>query len=130
MNQFLTDPITELEITEAAYQMGRIKAPGLDGFPGVFYQHNWDLIKEDVFFMVTNFFNTGQLNPNLNQTLIALIPKIQNPKKISDYRPISCCNFSYKIIAKTLANHLTSHYSLVNDICPRPEYLRQYYCNI
>lgn len=42
----------------------------------------------------------------LNRTHIALIPKVKNPESISQFRPISLCNFSYKIISKILANRL------------------------
>lgn len=46
------------------------------------------------------------LNPELNQTHITLIPKVPNLESITQYRPIGLCNFSYKIIAKVLANRL------------------------
>lgn len=44
---------------------------------------------------------------------IALIPKIQNPRKVIDFRLISLCNVIYRIVAKTLANRLKQ---TLNDI--------------
>lgn len=54
--------------------------------------------------MVDSFFSQGTFDPELNKTHITLIPKVANPESITQYKPISLCNFSYKIIAKVLAN--------------------------
>jgi len=43
-----------------------------------------------------------------NTTFITLIPKGVQPKTFNDYRFISLCNFVYKIVTKTIANHLRS----------------------
>ncbi|XP_062093823.1 uncharacterized protein LOC133799848 [Humulus lupulus] len=43
---------------------------------------------------------------SVNTTLITLIPKIDDPKHASDFRPISLCNVLYKIIAKSMTNRL------------------------
>ncbi|GLU14513.1 hypothetical protein SLE2022_310770 [Rubroshorea leprosula] len=42
----------------------------------------------------------------MNSTLIALVFKIPNPTKMTEYRPISCCNLVYKFIIKILAERL------------------------
>ena len=42
----------------------------------------------------------------LNQTHIALIPKIQGPEILGNYKPISLCNTMYKVVTKIIVARL------------------------
>ena len=50
--------------------------------------------------------NSGIVPDSINTTFITLIPKTKNPRKVSNFRPISLCNVFYKLIAKVVANWL------------------------
>jgi hypothetical protein len=52
------------------------------------------------------FFETGHMPVGVNDTSIVLIPKIDEPQGLKDYRPISLCNVLYKVISKCLVNRL------------------------
>lgn len=41
-------PINEEEIKTAIFHLGSMKAPGLDGLNGLFYQKHWNTIKDEV----------------------------------------------------------------------------------
>jgi Reverse transcriptase (RNA-dependent DNA polymerase) len=63
-------------------------------------------VGHEVISVVRNFFRSGKLLTKANSTIIALFPKVPNPSKVGDYRPISCCNTIYKCIAKILAHRI------------------------
>ncbi|KAI8525452.1 hypothetical protein RHMOL_Rhmol13G0231200 [Rhododendron molle] len=106
MNCKLTRRVSDEEIKEAVFQLGALKTPGPDGFPGLFFQKFWGTVGEDVNEAVKRFFSDGFLFEELNETNMVLIPKVQSPESLSQLRPISLCNFCLKIITKILANRL------------------------
>ncbi|CAM8885121.1 unnamed protein product [Rhodiola kirilowii] len=106
MIDILNAPFSEIEVQEAIFQMYPTKAPGPDGFSAIFYKKSWPLLKEKVTQSVLRMLSIRKLEEGLNRTLITLIPKCRNPKKVEDYRPISLCNVSAKIVTKVLANRL------------------------
>ena len=67
----------------------------------------------DVSQAVLSYLNSRSILRSINHTFITMIPKVQNPKRVSDFRPISLCNVIYKIISKVIANRLKP---LINSI--------------
>jgi hypothetical protein len=56
--------------------------------------------------VVSEIHRNGKLTKGINTTFIALIPKVDSPQKLNDYRPISLVGSLHKILAKLLANRL------------------------
>ena len=54
------------------------------------------------------FHRNGKLAKGINNTFIALIPKVDSSQRLNDFRPISLVGSMYKILAKVLANRLRS----------------------
>ncbi|XP_022849628.1 uncharacterized protein LOC111371725 [Olea europaea var. sylvestris] len=52
------------------------------------------------------FFSSGSILKQINHTVIPLVPKSGHTPHVGDFRPISCCNVTYKVIAKILASRL------------------------
>jgi hypothetical protein len=94
------------EVDNAIKQMGPLKAPGTDSMSPIFYQTFWDSIGTDVSSAVLSYLNSGSILKSINHTYITLIPKKQNPTKVTDFRPISLCNVIYKILSKILTIRL------------------------
>jgi hypothetical protein len=106
MNNKLTENFSDEEIGNALFQIGPLKAPGADGFPARFFQRNWGILKDEILAAVRIFFKDGTMPEGINETIIVLVPKHNDPKTLKDYRPIALCNVIYKIIAKCIANRL------------------------
>lgn len=94
------------EVKSAVFDLGALKSPGPDGFSGIFYQSQWEIIQAIIHESARHHQSSSTLLPVMNQTYLALIPKIKAPTKACHYRPIALCNFSYKILTKIIANRL------------------------
>ena len=53
----------------------------------------------------------------MNNSFVTLIPKLDNPEYISQFRPITVCNVSYKILAKVIVNRLRPILCRIIDQC-------------
>ena len=100
-----TEPNAE-EIRAAVSKCTQLRPPGTDGFHALFFQKFWDVIGGDVVYMVIKWWRDLIDLKNVNKTCISLIPKCNEPKHLTDFRPISCCNVIYKIVSQTMANRL------------------------
>jgi hypothetical protein len=89
MNHFLVKEYTEEEIKKALYSIGDLKSPWSNCMPSLFYKQYWHLVGKDVTKEVLNFLNGNAMPIGWNETVVVLIPKVENPERIQDLRPIS-----------------------------------------
>uniref|UniRef100_A0A8I7B954 Reverse transcriptase domain-containing protein n=1 Tax=Hordeum vulgare subsp. vulgare TaxID=112509 RepID=A0A8I7B954_HORVV len=106
MNDSLMKEFTATEVKAALDCIGDLKAPGLDGLPAVFYKTYWQLIGDRVTREVLHVLNGNATPEGWNETCVVLIPKVKNPERMKDLRPISLCNVIYILVSKVLANRL------------------------
>ena len=106
MNSKLTKTFTSEEVLKALQQLHPTKAPGPDGTSAIFFHNYWDIAGPNIINMVLNVLNSNLSMTDINKTNISLIPKTNQPTKMTEFRPISLCNTTYKIISKVLANRL------------------------
>lgn len=114
-SSFLESPFTMEEVKSAVWNCGSDKSPGPDGFTFLFLKKHWDLVKNDFFGVMKHFENFSNIEIGCNSSFITLIPKIRDPLKPSDFRPISLIGCIYKVISKTLANRLKAVIGKVID---------------
>src|ERR1044072_4799190 len=100
----LFQPISLEEVRRAVMAMSPYKAPGADGFQAFFYKQYWHILGKDIHKMVAEAFASGGGDNQLLETLIVLIPKVENFLRFKDLRPISLCNVAYKFNTKVLVN--------------------------
>jgi len=99
---------SEEGVKQAVWNCGSFKSPGPDGINLGFINDFWELLREDLLLFFNDFHRHGRLTKGINSTFIALIPKVEIPQCLSDFRPISLVNCLYKILSKVLANMLRS----------------------
>jgi hypothetical protein len=93
-----------------------LKAPGPDGLHAVFYKRFWEMLGDDLIKEVLHAVNNISVPEGWNNTTIVLIPKVDNPEKVTQFRPISLCNVVYKVISKMLSDRLKMYFpDIISD---------------
>ena len=106
MNSTLLQPYTPDEVKQALFQMHPSKSHRPDGMSPFFFQKYWHIVGHDVTAVVLSVLTSGHFLHKMNYTHIVLIPKKNDPRCVSDFRPISLANVVSRIVSKVLANRL------------------------
>ncbi|KAJ6889558.1 hypothetical protein NC652_030338 [Populus alba x Populus x berolinensis] len=99
-------PISNAEIKTTLFSIPDNKAPGPDGYNAFFFKTCWSIIGDDFIAATRYFFTHNTLPRCVNATRVALVPKVENPASMNDFRPISCCNVLYKCISKIIVSRI------------------------
>lgn len=94
------------EIWKTLKSMNPNKASGPDRMTMLFFRHFWEIVGVDVISTVQDFFEKCCMLPELNQTNLVLIPKVDNLSLVGQFRPSSLCNVVYKLISKIMTERL------------------------
>ena len=104
--EVLSAPFSQEEISKVLAELPTDRAPGPDGFNGMFINKCWPIIEHDFLHLIQAFYD-GQISlENINGSLITIIPKMISPQGPDDFRPISLTNTCLKFLTKLLANRL------------------------
>ena len=82
-------------------------SPGSNGFTGAFYKVFWRNLKGFVVDSLNHAYETGNLSISQKLGIIILLPKPAKDKRyLSNWRPITLLNQTYKILSGALAERL------------------------
>jgi len=93
----------EEELRVAIFRLGAEKSRGPGGFPIIFFQKFWNLVKADILSLFGQLYNGVMDLRCLNNALDTLIPKKECAFMTNEFHLISLLNVVIKIITKILA---------------------------
>ncbi|XP_062118568.1 uncharacterized protein LOC133832210 [Humulus lupulus] len=86
----LSKPFSLHDVKVALFSIHSVKSHGPDGYGAGFFKDLWKDIGKEVSLAVLDFFETGKIPKSLNETLLVLIPKVDQPTNAAGFRLITC----------------------------------------
>ncbi|XP_028181552.1 uncharacterized protein LOC114368518 [Glycine soja] len=80
--------------------MDNNKAQGPDGFNVLFFKKAWNIIGDDIFEAVNEFFTTGKILKQINHAIIVLIPKHDQASQSIGF-PAQFCTWIMECVSST-----------------------------
>lgn len=75
------------------------------------------MVGKTLYDMIKNMFLNPYLIGGINDIFLSLIPKMDHVEKMTEVRPISLCNVSYKVITKILAHRMRPMMETLVSLC-------------
>ncbi|WVZ83247.1 hypothetical protein U9M48_030415 [Paspalum notatum var. saurae] len=98
---------SEEEVWSVIRELPNDKAPGPDGFTGLFFKSTWLVIKGDIMSVFNAFWSLDTRSLYLlNDAYLVLLKKKPDAQEIRDYRPISLIHSVSKLLTKVLSVRL------------------------
>lgn len=94
------------EVEDAIKQLALNKASGPDGLPNEFLKKFWLDLKSEIMQILHGFHDCSLDLRSMNKANVVMVPKIDSPQLVGDFRPISIINLIPKFISKILSNRL------------------------
>nr|GEX79149.1 hypothetical protein [Tanacetum cinerariifolium] len=113
----MVSPISNKDIKATLFGIADDKAHRLDGLSSKFFKSAWSIVGSKFTKSIKDFFHNGKLLKEINATVLALVPKVKTPRKVSDFRHISCCTVFYKCISKVIANRIKGVLNSIVSSC-------------
>jgi hypothetical protein len=107
-HQQIDTPFSKEDVDKVISKLPLDKAPGTDGFNGLFLRKCYHIIKEDIYKLCMDFFSERVDLQAINNSFITLVPKVNTPTNLNEFRPISLIDCVVKIITKLMGERLQS----------------------
>ena len=102
-NLELMEEVSEEEVKATLHNFKKEKSLRPDGWTVEFLLAGYDSVGPDLLHLVEKTRKNGVLHLPLNSTFLTLIPKKESLERLEDYRPISLCNITYKVVTQIIA---------------------------
>ncbi|CAI5484245.1 unnamed protein product [Closterium sp. Yama58-4] len=100
---------TEAEVKQAFKALADGKSPGKDGLPKELFERHWDVLGKEFLRMAQSFAASASNPASIKEAVTILLHKKGEKDNLDNYRPITLLNFTYKVLARVVANRMKPH---------------------